>query len=166
MLREGDRTFGRRRLHVTLTVTDEHPPEDQVSTAHCLGFDAEDRFLLTRHVDRQWTIPGGHREVGESVEDALRRETLEEAAAVIAIPSLLAVEQIDLVEGGIDPRYTNPAYQVFFVAQVVQLSELVPNAECIESRLFVLEEARRQPGWIDHNEDLFNAAIAAWQARR
>lgn len=165
ILREGDRTFGSRRLHLTLALTDDHPPENQVSTAHCLGFDADGRFLLTRHVDRRWTIPGGHREAGESVEDALHRETLEEAAAVIASPKIIAVERIDLIEGDPDPRYTDPAYQVFFIAQVVKLSKLVPNAECIESRLFDVDEARRQPGWIDHNEELFNAAVEAWRLR-
>ena len=54
----------------------------------------------------------------------------------------------------------------FFVAQVVELGELVPNAECIESRLFDVEEARRQPGWIDHNEGLFNASVDAWRGQR
>jgi 8-oxo-dGTP pyrophosphatase MutT (NUDIX family) len=165
VLREAERTFGDRRLRLTLSLCDELPPEDQVSTAHCLGFDSAGRFLLARHVDRQWTIPGGHREAGESAEAALRRETLEEAAATIATPKVIAVERIDLLEGERDPRYTDPAFQVFYVAEVTNLAELIPNSECVESRLFDIDDARRQPGWIDHNQDLFEAAVDRWRAR-
>lgn len=166
VLREGDLAIGDRRLHLTLSLTGERPPDDHVSAAHCLGFDGQGRFLLARHVDRDWTIPGGHREAGETAEEALRRETLEEAAAVISDPILIAVERIDLLAGARDPRYTDPAYQVFFVAEVTELGVLAPNAECTESRLFPVDEARQLPGWIDHNEDLFDAAVAAWRAVR
>ena len=165
VLREVDHTIGARRLHAVLSLSDDAPPDEHVSAAHCLAFDDDGRFLLTRHVERQWTIPGGHREPGESAEDALRREALEEAAAVIVDPVLLAVERIDLAEGDPDPRYPNPAFQVFYVARVAQLDVLVPNAECTESRVFDVEDARRQPGWVDHNHELFDAAVASWSRR-
>jgi len=166
LLREGEVTFGPRRLSVALSLTTELPPNESISACHCLGFDESGRFLLARHVDRQWTIPGGHREPGESAEDALRREALEEAAAIVSYPELIAVQRIDLLDGIPDPRYTDPAFQVFFVARVDELGVLVPNAECTESRMFEIDEARAQPGWIDHNGELFEAAVAAWQSRR
>jgi 8-oxo-dGTP pyrophosphatase MutT (NUDIX family) len=166
LLRDEERTFGSRRFRLALSLTDELPPVDSISACHCLGFDDDGRFLLARHVDRQWTIPGGHREPGESAEDALRREAIEEAAAVIADPELLAVERIDLLAGERDPRYTDPAFQVFFLARVVELGVLLPNAECTESRLFDLADARVQPGWVDHNGDLFEAAVSRRRGSR
>ena len=166
VLRESEMTFGSRRLRLTLSLTTELPPTENVSACHCLGFDDDGRVLLARHVDRQWTIPGGHREPGESAEDALRREALKEAAATISDPELLAVERVDLLDGVPDPRYTDPAYQVFFVARVDELGVLVPNEECTESRMFEIDQARGMPGWIDHNGDLFDVAIAAWRSRR
>lgn len=166
VLRDDERTFGTRLFRVALSLTTELPSNESISACHCLGFDELGRFLLTRHVDRQWTIPGGHREPGESAEAAMRREALEEAAAIVSDPELIAVERIDLLDGTPDSRYPDPAFQVFFITRVVELGVLVPNAECTESRMFEIHEARAKPGWIDHNGELFDAAVAAWQSRQ
>lgn len=48
----------------------------------CLAF-LRGRPLLVRHRDRAWEFPGGHTELGESVEDTARREALEEAGATL-----------------------------------------------------------------------------------
>lgn len=165
VLRDEERQLGDRRFRLTLSATDELPPAGHISAVHCLGFDGEGRFLLARHVDRQWTIPGGHREPGESALEALRRETREEAAAEISDPVLVAVERIDLLDGKPDPRYPAPAFQVFFAARVDRVDPLVPNAECTESRLFAIDEARALPGWMDHNKPLFDAAVSIAAAR-
>jgi 8-oxo-dGTP pyrophosphatase MutT (NUDIX family) len=165
MLRESDLTLGGRRARLTLYLSEEMPAENQVGAAHCLGFDRHGRFLLVRHTERQWTIPGGRRETGESIEGTLRRETLEEAAAVIAQPRLLAVERLDFVEPKSDDGHADPRYQVFFVAEVTELGVLVPNAETTESGLFAVEEARALPGWVDDDGALFDAAVAAWRRR-
>ena len=166
VLRDEVRTFGERRFRLTLVATSEMPPGENISAAHCLGFDHHGRVLLARHVERDWTIPGGHVEPGESPEEAVHRETIEEAAAVIRQPELVAVERIELLDGDPDPRYPVPAFQVFFVATVVQLDTLVPNAECTESRLFSQQEARGLPGWMDHNAPLFDVASAVFRDRQ
>lgn len=160
-LRDGEHVVGDRRFRIVLVATSEMPPEDHISAAHCIAFSAAGQVLLARHVDRQWTIPGGHREAHETGVEAMHREVMEEAAAVVVDPLLVAVERIDLLEGDPDPRYPIPAFQVFFVATVAEIAALVPNAECTESRLFAIDEARRLPGWMDHNVDLFDVAVAA-----
>lgn len=165
ILRQHEQAWGGNRLLLTTELADEQPPLAACSTVHCLGFDDEGRFLLARHVERNWTIPGGHRENDESVDDALRRETYEEAAAVIDDPLLFAIERVDLLEGTPNPRYPQPSYQLFFVARVVRLDLLTPNAECVESRLFDVAEARTLPGWMDHNQALFDAGLAVALAR-
>jgi 8-oxo-dGTP pyrophosphatase MutT (NUDIX family) len=162
VLRDVEREFGPgpTRLHLVVTLTDEGPPVEQVATAHCLAFDG-DAIVLARHVDRQWTIPGGHLEPGETIDAALRREAREEAGIEIGPPTLLAVERCDRVSGpALSDRYTDPSYQTFFVAPLVSLG--VPTAldECTESRLFSPDEARVAPGWMQDLPALYEAALA------
>ena len=163
VLRDEEREFGDAptRFRLTVSLTDELPPEDHVSAAHCLAF-AGDRLVLARHVEREWTIPGGHVEPGETVEEAMRREALEEAGVVVGAPTLLAVERIERLSGpAVSDRYPEPAFQVFFVAPVV--ADLVPPSaleECTESRFFSPDEARGAPGWVQDLPELYEAALA------
>ena len=160
VVRDEEREFGPNRFRLTVMLTDELPPRDHVSAAHCLAF-AGDRIVLARHVEREWTIPGGHVEPGESVEDAMRREALEEAGVVVGRPSVLAVERIQRLSGPRSERYPEPAFQVFFVAPVVA-PLVAPTAleECTESRFFAPDEARVAPGWVQDLPDLYEAALA------
>jgi 8-oxo-dGTP pyrophosphatase MutT (NUDIX family) len=156
---------GPTRLRLVLTLTDEWPPDEQIATAHCLAFDG-DAIVLARHVERQWTIPGGHREAGEGVLDALRREAREEAGIEIGPPALLAVERCDRVAGpALSDRYTNPSYQTFFVAPLVTLGSPTALDECTESRLFEPDEARVAPGWVQDLPALYEAALT-WARSR
>jgi 8-oxo-dGTP pyrophosphatase MutT (NUDIX family) len=166
VLRELEQTFGERRFRMTLALADDLPADIRVSAAHCLAFDAEQRVLLVRHVDRQWTIPGGRTEAGESAEQTMHREAMEEAAAVVDDPVVIATERIDLLEGEPDPALPPPpVHQVFFVARVVSVARVTPNLETLESRVFAIDEARELPGWIDHNGALFEAACRVARTR-
>ena len=163
VVRDEEREFGDgpTRFRLTVSLTDELPPEANVSAAHCLAFSG-DRIVLARHVEREWTIPGGHVEPGESVVDAMRREALEEAGVVVGAPTLVAVERIERLSGPvISPRYPEPAFQVFFVAPVVA-PLVAPTAleECTESRFFSPEEARVAPGWCQDLPAVYEAALA------
>jgi ADP-ribose pyrophosphatase YjhB (NUDIX family) len=148
-------------MRLTIELTDVEPPRTNTATAHCVGFDADGRVLLARHVTREWTIPGGHLEPEESAEDALGREAFEEAAATLGAVRLFATERGDLLEGEPNPKYAQPSYQLFYVCRVTGLAPLAANDECLESRLFPVEEALTLPGWLDHNQDLFEAALDA-----
>jgi ADP-ribose pyrophosphatase YjhB (NUDIX family) len=52
---------------------------DRVSAVFMIAFDGE-RMLAIQN-ERGWDIPGGYLEAGESVEEALRRELIEEGGA-------------------------------------------------------------------------------------
>jgi ADP-ribose pyrophosphatase YjhB (NUDIX family) len=67
-----------------------------------------DQFLLIRrgHAPRQgsWSLPGGHQELGESVQQAAIREVREETGVTVRILDLLAV--VDLIDGdAADPHF-------------------------------------------------------------
>ena len=164
VLRDEVREFGPAptRFRLTVSLTDVWPPEANVSAAHCLAFSG-DRIVLARHVERQWTIPGGHVEAGETVLEAMHREALEEAGVVVGPPTLLAVERIERLSGPPPPgrTYPEPAFQVFFVAPVIA-PLVAPSTleECTESRFFSPEEARVAPGWCQDLPGLYEAALA------
>ena len=161
VLRDGVQEFGPApsRFRITLSLTAELPPVDHVSTAHGLVFDG-DALVLARHVTREWTIPGGHLEPGESPEEAMHREVAEEAGAVVRDPELLAVERIELLSGPpASDRYRNPSFQVFYVARLVSLGPPTHLEECTESRRFPPAGARVAPGWVQEQRELYEEAL-------
>lgn len=85
-------------------------------------------WILGRHRERStWEVPGGHREAGESVEEAARRELYEESGALSFSLSPLCVYSVD--DGG------TRSYGQLFLAEVEELGEL-PPFEIVERRLF------------------------------
>lgn len=68
-----------------------HRPVLMVGAA-ILVLDAQNRVLMLKRSDSgSWGIPGGATEPGEVVEDAARRETLEEAGIAVGALSLFGV---------------------------------------------------------------------------
>ena len=159
VVRDMVETFGGRQFRLVTRIDPTSPPEANVSTAHCLAFQG-DSIVLALHASRDWTIPGGHLEEGESPTEALAREASEEAGITIAEPVLLGHEQIDPLDGvAADPRYPVPAFQLFYVARLVRWGAITAVEECSEARLFSPEEARLAPGWIQRNLDLYEAGL-------
>jgi 8-oxo-dGTP pyrophosphatase MutT (NUDIX family) len=145
---------------MTTVLSDIEPPAEAVTAAHCLAFDGE-RIVLARHVQRGWTIPGGHLDVGETPLEAMRREAREEAGIEVGAARFIASERIEPADGEeADPRYPNPGYQVFYVAPVVCHGEITHTDECTEARLFSPDEARHAPGWVQRHRTLYEAALA------
>jgi ADP-ribose pyrophosphatase YjhB (NUDIX family) len=77
-----------------------------------------------------WTLPAGYMELGESAEEAARREAREEAEADIAIERLFAVYSI--------PRIAQ--VQVMFLARLAR-PHVAPGPESLEIGFFDLDEA-------------------------
>jgi len=80
------------------------PPPAMSVRARAVIPDDEGRILLDRtaHLDREafYWLPGGGVEPGETAEEALRRELLEEAALRIEVGRLLYVSENLFVESG------------------------------------------------------------------
>ena len=63
---------------------------DLVEVVAALIQDGEGRYLITRrrggsHLAGMWEFPGGKREAGETLEDAMRRELTEELSASFSV---------------------------------------------------------------------------------
>ena len=103
--------------------------------------DAEDNLLLQRRSDNgQWGIPGGSMELGETVEETARRETLEETG--------LRVNKMELFDvfSGAAFRYSYPngdaveIVSVVFIAQDFEGQLRADSAETLELRFFSRED--------------------------
>ena len=63
---------------------------------YVIAFDDTGRFLMVRHIDRAWEMPGGRIEKGESPREAALREFQEETGREVEL-----FERMLEVEGGL-----------------------------------------------------------------
>ena len=139
--------------------SDSPTPIDLTTSVHILCFSGS-KVLLVRHQDRGWDVPGGHIELGESMEQALERELLEEAKAVATNLSPFAFIRIVLT--GPKPanyRYPFPeSYIACFVGELVKLNEFNADFETVERGLFEADAVRRLE-WHRNHGQIFEMAV-------
>lgn len=120
-------------------------PEQQFPepTVGAVIFGDDDRFLLLKShkFNGQYVIPGGHIELGETMEQALRREIREETGL-----SIRDVELVDIQEFIFDDIFWKKRHFIFLDYRCrTDDTEVVLNEEAQEYRWVTLEEARSLP---------------------
>lgn len=136
------------------------PPAVLTTGAFLLAFRG-DRLLMTRLAARDWDIPGGHVDAGETPEETARRELYEEAGATVGIVRVIGYDKFIVHAAAPEGyRYPHPvSYQLFYWGRITLLDPFTPTKEALERRLFAPEEARRLT-WTGANPELYAAAPA------
>lgn len=149
---------------IALILDDQLPPTHLITSALALAFDG-DRILMTNLQQRGWDIPGGHREIGETAEQAMRREVVEESGAILGEVRVLGNQRIRLL-GDVPAGYRYPhpdSYQVLFLGRISHLPPFAATEESRERALFSPAEARTLR-WVQENQPMYEAALRIVQA--
>ncbi len=123
-----------------MTSADQKYPEPTVGA---LIFNRDDKlFLMSSHKWKgKWVVPGGHIELGERMEDALRREVKEETNLEIYDIQFLCFQEFIY-----DDRFWKPSHFIFFdYACRTDATDVKLNDEAEEYRWVALDEAFALP---------------------
>ncbi|MFA6593903.1 MAG: NUDIX hydrolase [Candidatus Buchananbacteria bacterium] len=126
-------TFAGRELTLTWIETGVVPQNLKISQVSGYCLDNNNQVLIIKN-EHGWGLPGGHPEEGESVEQSLRREILEEADATVGSFKLFGyIEVNDPQNESIEGR---DYVQLRFICRLAEISDFSAGFETSE-RAFV-----------------------------
>ncbi len=108
-----------------------------------LVLDDQNRVLLLKHTyrgSRPWGLPGGGLKPGESLEECVERELMEETGLKVEAEHLLSAAA----------HYDRRLVDMIFSCRVLpgyDLSTFKPNAEVVEARFFARDELPQGMSW-------------------
>jgi 8-oxo-dGTP pyrophosphatase MutT (NUDIX family) len=128
-------------------IADSSPaPLELTSTAFLMPFVLGKRVVFANNSRRGLEVPGGHVEVGETLEQAAKRECLEETGChvtmVVPIGYLRMTSEGEVPE---DWKYPHPvSYQQFYAGFVDWIDPYEVNDECLQPFFFSRELAEAE----------------------
>jgi ADP-ribose pyrophosphatase YjhB (NUDIX family) len=154
------------RLRLVTYVTDETPPLAYVTSVRALVVRG-DEVLVVRDPSGYHVIPGGRREAGETLEETLRREVLEETGWTLTEPQMLGFGHFHNRSPQL-PEYAHYPYPDF--VQVVYMADAglwLPDARVADD--YELEASFRPIGEVGQialsaGEQVYLAAALARRA--
>ncbi|WP_035487264.1 NUDIX hydrolase [Geminicoccus roseus] len=105
----------------------------------------------------QWSLPGGRQHLGETVEEAARREVQEEAGLPLGACRLLTV--VDLIERDPDGQVAWHYTLIDFVADALH-DQAVAGDDAAEAAWFTPAEADKAVAWAETRRILAMALAA------
>jgi ADP-ribose pyrophosphatase YjhB (NUDIX family) len=166
---EGETYWQSIDVHVRVAtyLSDVIPPLDCLKSVRCIVF-RDDKVLVVRDVDEQHIMPGGRREAGETLEQTVRREVLEETCFAVGELHPLSFAHLQHLK----PESTNAFYgaqDFFWLIYWAEASGYIAEARLddgreLESGFYPFDEARKLP--LDYGQhSLLEAAIQARNAQ-
>jgi len=129
--------------------------------AYCICFNERDEILiLDQKGDHTWTLPGGAVEKGETLEQTLIREVMEEADVTIRNIQLLGVQRVD------DPEKRGTHFQARYIAKVDKIFPQTVDLALgrIHERKWVpSSEVTKYIKWGDTGDAIFADAIKMYK---
>lgn len=129
-------------------------------------FNESGQILIQRSGQQDWCLAGGTVEGGESAEETLRRELIEEADVTIKNPILLGGQRVKFI-GGPNPKPSKRGgddfYQLRYFCEVDQLLPQTPdpdNGEIHERKFVLPSEINEYLKWGITGKTIFDQAIA------
>ena len=136
-------TYEGRALTITWNPSSTPPPRALITQATGICFTGDGYILLVAGEDSRWSLPGGHPEPGETIEQVFVREIQEEACARVEHLVYLGAQQIDDPEASCGlTRY----YQTRFWARV-RLEAFEPQFEITQRKLVLPEDVLALLSW-------------------
>ena len=145
---------------IILIKSEKLPTKELIMSVVSLCF-SDNKLLMIKHDERGWDIPGGHIEPGESLEEALRREVLEEAGATLSECKCFAHFKTQL-NGPKPPNFKYPypdSYIICYLSKLGSLTEFKGEFETSGRALMSPEEAKKT-AWVIKNLKLYETALS------
>lgn len=124
-------SWGKGSTEVKFMPMDKVPPIDQIST--CFVFAVHEGKVLMIRPERGWGLSGGHIEPGETPEQCVRREALEEAVVEVGDLDLIGGwEAKKVIKTEANSKYPDLAYQMLYFAKVTKVLPFRSDFEVLE----------------------------------
>jgi 8-oxo-dGTP diphosphatase len=149
--------WGEEKVKLTWKMDTELPPRELITSVHGFCFQ-DDKVLLVRLHERGWDFPGGHIEVGESPEQCLMREALEEGyiEGACRLLGYIIVDHHENPRWDENGPYPKVGYQVFYRMDIEEVREFGAQFESEERKFIQLVEvAKHHRSWNELYEEIF-----------
>ncbi|MEK7526203.1 MAG: NUDIX hydrolase [Patescibacteria group bacterium] len=152
-----------KQINVIWIRTDSLEEFSPITQVYGICFNDKDEILICRrNKEDGWQIPGGHPEKGETIEETLKRELLEEVDVKSKKIKILGVQKVYPKD-----ELEKFSYQLRCVCEVDKLLPQTPdpdNGDTWERKFIPAQEAVNYIKWGLTGDIMFKDAISLWKS--
>jgi ADP-ribose pyrophosphatase YjhB (NUDIX family) len=131
-------------LRITAYLGHEPPPLAYVTSVRGLVF-RDGMILILRNRDATHIVPGGRREIGETLDETLRREVLEETGWTLDAPTMLGFMHFHHLSPK-PPDYPYPYPDFMQIVYMARAAAYLPDARVVDD--YEIEPGFRPPALV------------------